>query len=207
MKQKWVDTEFEYDGSQLASLYNYLKHGLAGDSIVSWVGPCDISFEKMADGEDLLTHSEIRGARMLHFIIEKFDVSLFAAVALQRLVASLALEILIEKLSVKGSAIATANSKLLLSSDGSSPVLRRDGDDIYWGEKKISISVAVPSYRSCLIHFAVNITNEGTPVPTAALSDFAVDPVQFAQELMTRVACENESIIFATHKVHGVGDY
>ncbi|MEK6556365.1 MAG: DUF366 family protein, partial [Bdellovibrionota bacterium] len=44
MKQKWIEKEFKYDGTQLASLFNYLNYGIVGDSIVSWIGPCDISF-------------------------------------------------------------------------------------------------------------------------------------------------------------------
>ncbi len=186
MQQKWIEKEFEYDGTQLASLHNYLQYGLAGDSIVSWIGPCDIAFDKMADGEDVLSQSAIRGGKMLHFILEKFDVRLYAAVALQRLIASLAFEILLKK-SPQG--------------------LRRDGDDIFVGEKKLSISVAVPSYRSCLVHFAVNINNENTPVPTVSLEDLGVEPIQFAKDLMERVVSEDRSIVFATHKVHGVGDF
>ncbi len=196
MKQKWIEKEFKYDGTQLASLFNYLNYGIVGDSIVSWIGPCDISFANMADGEDVLAQAEIRGGKMLHFIIEKFDVSLYAAVALQRLVASLAFEILLK--NAAGNAIAARDF---------ANIIRRDGDDIFIGGKKLSISVAAPSYRSCLVHFAVNITNENTPVPTVALQDLGIDPIQFAKELMEHVVSEDQSIIFATQKVHGVSDF
>jgi uncharacterized protein len=201
VKQKWIEKEFEYDGTQLASLHNYLQYGIAGDSIVAWIGPCDISFDKMADGEDILSQSEIRGGKMLHFILEKFDVSLYAAVALQRLVTSLAFEILL-----KNSANAEASSAGVTARDFAN-IIKRDGDDIFIGDKKLSISVAVPSYRSCLVHFAVNITNENTPVPTVSLTDLGIEPVKFAKDLMDAVVNEDQSIIFATHKVHGVTSY
>lgn len=191
MKAKWVEKEIKYDGSQLASLHNYLMHGLSGDSVVAWIGPCDIAFEKMADGEDLLQNAEIRGGKMLHFLVEKFDVSLFGAVAFQRLITSLAFEKVIDRARDK------------FSSDS----IRRDGDDIYIAGKKLSISVAVPSFRSCLIHFALNITNENTPVPTVSLEDLGLKPEPFAKEMLAAIVSEAESIVFATHKVHGVGDF
>lgn len=196
MKQHWVEKEFEYDGRQLASLYNYLEYGISGDSVVSWIGPCNIAFANMADGEDVLAKSEIRGGKMLHFIVEKFDIQLYAAVAFQRLITSLAFEILLKEAA--GNAIAARDF---------ASILKREGDDIFVGGKKLSISVAAPSYRSCLIHFAVNITNENTPVPTVSLKDLGIEPIKFAKELMDRIVAEDQSIIFATHKVHGVQDF
>ncbi|HMN69679.1 MAG TPA: DUF366 family protein, partial [Bdellovibrionales bacterium] len=53
LKTKFIDTAEIYDGSQLVSLRSYLKHGLLGDSIVAWVGPCKVSLDHMVDGEDL----------------------------------------------------------------------------------------------------------------------------------------------------------
>ena len=70
MKAQFLDSVEKYDGSQLVSLHNYLQHKLLGDSIVAWVGPCDVSIEHMVDGEDLLQNAEIRGSKMLHFLIE-----------------------------------------------------------------------------------------------------------------------------------------
>src|SRR5271170_214163 len=122
MKAKFLDSQSKYDGSQLVSLHNYLKHGLMGDSIVSWVGACDVSFDHMVDGEDLLLAARIAGDRMLHFIVEKFDVSLFAAVGLQRLLACL----------VKDQIRVLASEKKLGGE------LLRSGDDIYGNDRKLS---------------------------------------------------------------------
>src|SRR5204862_171027 len=97
----------------------------------------------------------------VHFILEKFDCSLLAAVALQRLFASVVRDVL--------GAMAPAAAGI-----------RRDGDDLFLGDKKLSISIATVSPVSALVHFAVNVTNEGTPVPTLALADLAVEPRRFA---------------------------
>ena len=186
MKTKWIENEFKYDGTQLKSLFAYLGYSVLGDSIVSWQGACDIPFENMVDGEDLLAKSEIRSAKMLHFIIEKFDTSLFAGVLMQRMLAALCLELMRENQPQKAAEF------------------RREGDDIFWNDRKLSISIATLSPVSGLIHFAVNISNENTPVKTCALSDFSISARDFAEALMKKFSAEIESTQIATQKVHWV---
>ena len=182
MNFRFLDSHEKYDGSQLTSLRNYLTHGLLGDSIVAWVGPCDVSNEHMVDGEDLVQGARIAGSQMLHFIVEKFDVSLFAAVALQRLFAGIVKDQL----------------------QKSAAELVRDGDDIYLGDRKLSISIATQSPTHCLIHFAVNVSNEGTPVKTLALQDLGVDAKALALAVMQAFCSEVDSIHTATRKVRSV---
>jgi hypothetical protein len=182
MKFKFLDTTEKYDGAQLVSLRSYLQHGLLGDSIVAWVGACDVTFEHMVDGEDLLEKAVIAGDKMLHFIIEKFDVSLFAAVCMQRLFASI----------VRDELLAAA------------PTMFREGDDLYVGDRKLSISIATQSPVSSLIHFAVNVVNDGTPVKTLCLRDLGVEPRAFAEKVMRRFCTEIETSVVATHKVRWV---
>jgi hypothetical protein len=180
VKAKFLETGELYDGSQLVSLRSYLKHELLGDSIVAWIGACDVSLEHMVDGEDLLENASIRGDKMVHFIVEKFDSTLLAAVALQRLLASIVKDVLGE-------------SRMI-----------RDGDDLFLDGKKLSISIATQSPVSSLIHFAVNVTNAGTPVPTLSLEDLKVEPREFANEVMKRFVDEVASIREATQKVRWV---
>lgn len=191
MKSKFIEKEFPYDGTQLRSLYGYLDHGLLGNSIVAWVGPCNIDFSHMVDGEDLLAKAEIRGARMVHFIVEKFHSTLPEMVALQRLLASIVKDVIVER-------------------ENGIPrfPIRREGDDIYLmfpdGEGKLSISIATMSPSSGLVHFAVNVTNEGTPVKTASLEDIRFAAREFAELVMSAFTKECESIGEATMKVKWV---
>lgn len=187
MKSLFIQREFPYDGTQLRSLFGYLDHGVQGDSVVSWIGPCSISFDHMVDGEDLLEQSPIEGARMVHFIIEKFHTPLVAGVALQRLFASIALDYLRTRV---GAQVASEMS--------------RSGDDLYLRDGKLSISIATVSPMSTLIHFAVNTTNDGTPVKTACLADLGVDPAEFAREVCARFVSEMSSIEEACVKVKWV---
>lgn len=186
MQTLFIDKKMKYDGSQLRSLYAYLDHRLLGPSIVSWIGPCDIPFEHMADEEDLLDQSAIRGGEMLHFIVEIFDRELFSGVSLQRLFASI---------------IKDLCSDLSPTLKNTSKKLYRDGDDIFLDDQKLSISIAVKSPVSVMIHFAVNITNENTPVKTLSLGDLKIEARAFADQAMTKFTKEYQSITQATQKV------
>ncbi len=182
MKKLFISKKIKYDGSQLRPLFAYEDHKILGDSIVSWMGPCDITLEHMVDLEDKIENSKICGDEMLHFIIEIFGKDLTAGVALQRLFASIA----------KDSLESLTSQKLV-----------REGDDIYSHDKKnkLSISIASRSAVSTMIHFAMNIVNKGTPVSTLSLQDLKVDPTMLAEQLMQSFTKEFESVITATKKV------
>ncbi len=188
MKTRWLKQIETYDGTQLRSLYAYLQHKILGDSVIAWRGPCNIPFSHMVDGEDLLEQSVIAGSDMLHFVIEIFDQKLITGVLLQRFFASIVKDELEQKTSV---------SKLKL---------QRSGDDIYWGKKKLSISIATSSPVSTLVHFAINISSKGTPVPTAGLDDLKLKtkPQDFAEQCMKILKLEYETSIEATCKVRPV---
>ncbi len=181
MKTLFIDQKINYDGSALKPLYGYIQHRLAGNSILAFIGNCDVSLENMVDAEDFVLSAKIKSDLMLHFIVEIFGQNLMTAVSLQRLLVSIA--------------------KDLLGSN-----LRRSGDDLYLGEgnasKKLSVSIASVSAVSAMIHLGVNIKNDGTPVPTCSLEDLKVDPKKFALDLMKMFSDEYASITEATEKVH-----
>jgi hypothetical protein len=183
MKTKFLKNEFLYDGSQMKPLDNYLKYDLFGDSCIAWVGPCQISFEKMLDGEDLIEKCEIRGSKMLHFVFEIFQRELVSAVFLQRLFASLVQSYVYE------------NSKVFL---------KREGDDLYWEDKKFSISIAAPTINSNMVHFAVNVVNLGTPVKTLSCEDLKIKPEVMAEVLLKQISHEYQSILNASFKVRSI---
>lgn len=180
MKTLLIKDKLNYDGSQLSPLFAYLNHRILGDSCIAFIGACDVSFEHMLDGEDLLEKSEIRGSEMLHFIFEIFDRELVTGVFLQRLFASLASDE-IDRLTGKR--------------------LTREGDDLYLNGKKLSISIATQSPVSVMVHFAMNISNAGTPVPTLSLQDLQVNSQTFAQSLLEKISAEYASILVARQKV------
>lgn len=184
MQSLWIDESIHYDGTQLKPLFTYLRWGILGDSIVAWRGSCNISFEHMVDGEDFIAQSAIAGSDMIHFIIEVFDRELATGVLIQRIFASIVKDLLIE-----------------LSSELDVHSLVRDGDDLYLSDRKLSISIASKSAVSTMVHFALNISNIGTPVKTCSLEDLRVDPRELAQAAMDALSLEWNSTLNATKKV------
>jgi hypothetical protein len=184
MLYQWVNDNIHYDGSQLRPLFGYLQFGILGDSIISWRGSCDVTLESMIDGEDLNQGAAISSDEMLHFIVEVFDRELATGVLMQRIFAAIAKDLLHETSPRLGEEIIV-----------------REGDDLYWGDRKLSISVASKSAISTMMHFALNITNAGTPVRTCCLEDLQVDPLAFAEQLMEAFSQEWQSVLKATRKV------
>jgi len=184
LKTKFIDQKIFYDGHQLTPLFAYYNFHILGPSIISWVGGCSVHPDQMVDGEDFLAGEKIAGDEMLHFIVELFDVKLISMVLLQRLFAAQVQQKIFQDYQVQ---------------------LHRAGDDLYLAEKKLSISIAAPAVQSTLIHFAMNITNAGTPVPTVSLPELGVvDVKKFAESLMLLFVKEYESIVNATCKVKSI---
>ncbi len=181
---KFIDVEIPYTGRELTSHWAYRSYGLLGDSIVAFCGPCDLPVERMADLEDVLSDAPIRSAQMLHFIVEHFGATLETAVLRQRLLICL----IAESLNRPGEVVRIV----------------RKGDDLYRGEGKLSVSIAVQSPVSAMIHTGLNVVTEGTPVKTAGLSELGVAPEGLAEKILSRYREEMEGIARARCKVRGV---
>lgn len=184
MKTLFVDKKIKYTGEQLKPLKNYLEHGLLGNSIVAWMGPCNVTPEHMIDGEDLRAGESIAADEMVHFVIELFDVDLKAGVVLQRLIAEM-----------------VASYLRVHSPEAAAQKLIRRGDDLYFGEKKLNISIATVSAQSCLIHFAVNSKKTGAPVSILSLEELGLAPETFAKDLLDLIQKEIKDVIDSSYKV------
>lgn len=185
---RFLNQKIHYDGSQLRSLFGYQDHGVLGDSLIAWQGSCDVSDDHMVDGEDLRANAKIRGGHMLHFIFETFVGNLITGVCWQRLFAAVMRDIIVEMAIEKSLALK----------------LKRDGDDLWCEDRKLSISVATVSPASVLFHFAVNVDNVNTPVPTLSLVDLGVDAEQLVQRVFAKWTAEFNSIVAASKKVRWV---
>lgn len=173
-----------YTGKELKPLRNYLEYGLLGNSVASWVGPCNVSFDEMVDGEDVRGGHAIAADSMLHFVMELFDVQLSTGVLLQRLFAQMIID--------------------ELASSSKPQDFLRNGDDVFYKGKKLNISIATRSVNSVLLHVGINVTNNGTPIETSALTDLGVQPQEFSLRLMKRLALEWQDVLNATYKVRSV---
>lgn len=149
---KHVDEIFEYDGSQINPSWAFQEFGIYGSSIVTWIGPVNITPDNLKDFADV--GFEIKSNYMVNFICEFFDQqppNMRIAYLRQRLLVMIFREILTEY------GIET----------------KREGDDIFVDGGKLSISIASVSLSSAKIHFALNLEDKGTPddVETIGLFD------------------------------------
>ena len=149
---KHVDEIFEYDGSQINPSWAFQEFGIYGSSIVTWIGPVNITPDNLKDFADV--GLEIKSNYMVNFICEFFDQqppNMRIAYLRQRLLVMIFREILTEY------GIET----------------KREGDDIFVDGGKLSISIASVSLSSAKIHFALHLEDKGTPddVETIGLFD------------------------------------
>lgn len=185
MHSKLLREKLKYDGTQLSSLWAFRNHDLQGDSIVAFQGPCHVALTEMVDLADVKEAAHIYSEEMLHFIVEHFDLDLEKTVTRQRLLVAIVKEQLEKKL----------------------PALRleRKGDDLYWQGRKLSVSIATLSPVSSLIHLALNVISDNTPVVTIGLKELGIDSVEeFAQNILAAYTGEITSINLARCKVRGV---
>lgn len=186
METLFIDKETKYTGKELAPHWIYKNFHIMGNAIVSFIGECEVKLDHMVDIEDVINNEPIYSKKMLSFIEENFNSSMAEMVYKQRLLVAITKE-LIEKKSPEVK-------------------VKRDGDDLYINDKKLSVSIATKSITSTLIHFGLNIDAQGAPVNAADLINDAkiLNVEAFAQELMSEYKRETQDIILAASKVRGV---
>lgn len=186
MQTLFIDKKIDYTGVQLAPHWIYKNFNIMGNAIVAFVGACDVNLDHMVDIEDVINNEPIYSKKMLSIIEENFNSSLVEMVYKQRLLVTITKE-LIEKNYPKVN-------------------ITRSGDDLFIGDKKLSVSIATKSITSSLIHFGLNIDSEGAPVNAADLTNDVgvIDIEKFALDLLYLYQQEVNDINLATSKVRGV---
>lgn len=184
MKILFIDEEIKYVGSQLVPHWIYKNFKLQGDSIVAFIGECEVKLSEMVDIEDVINNEPIYSKSMLSFITEQFNVNLIEGVFRQRLLITIIKELLEEK----------------------GIFVVRNGDDLMIDGRKLSVSIATKSLTSILIHTGLNILSDGAPVKASGLkSELGINDIKdFAIEVMKRYSSEIDDIILASTKVRGV---
>ncbi len=173
MRSRFIKDEIAYTGEQLRSLFAFDTFGIVGDSIVAFIGPCNVSLKEMVDLEDLKAGRKFSSERMLHFIVEHFDIDLEKAILRQYLMVNIIKDLLNEKIG--------------------SETVKRIGTDLMENDAKLSISSATASPVSTLAHVGVNIIG-GESDKTKGLDNYKVDPAPFASEVLERYTKEVEKI-------------
>ncbi len=173
---KILSEMLDYDGSQIDPLWAY-SIGIPGNSVVVFRGAMDILDANVKDLEDLMNLKAIKGGDMLHFIVERFDspASMRLAYFMQRMLVVCAKDVM---------------AKHGIES-------KRNGDDLFVGTGKLTVSIATAGISSEKIHFGINISCEGTPpdVKVACLNSLDIkDMMGLAGEIASAFATEMDDI-------------
>lgn len=184
LETSWLGDGMPYSGSELRSHFVREAAGIRCDGVIAFTGPCGVEGAGLVDLEDRESGSIIKAARMLHFIGEHFQVPLREANYRLRLFAAIAGEI---ACGMKCGA-----------------EIRREGDDLFVGERKLSVAIATVSPISALFHFGVNLDPSGAPVPAVGLDELGLEAEAYARAVMDRYGEEIGSVELALRKVRGV---
>jgi hypothetical protein len=180
----FASERIDYTGGELRSHFVREKAGIEGDGVLAFIGACGVSGERLVDLEDAEARSTIVARRMLHFLGEHFQMPLREGTARLRLFSCTVKEALEE----------------------AAPGLRvaRRGDDLFVGERKLTVAICTCSPVSLVFHVGVNVDPAGAPVPAIGLEELAVEARSLGSAVLERYAHECESIERALRKVRGV---
>jgi hypothetical protein len=185
LETRLLDERIDYTGDQLRSHFVREKAGITSDGVVAFRGSCTVTGSHLVDLEDAEQQSSIVAAEMIHFIGEHFECTLREANFRLRLF-----------VCIIGRVIRDLAPDLSLS---------REGDDLFIGERKLTVAIVTVTPVSTVFHCGVNIDPQGAPVPAVGLGDIGLDVEKFAAAVLDRYMEECHSIYRAVRKVRGRG--
>lgn len=181
--------ERAYTGVELRPHFLLTELELKGSALGAFIGSCRVETEHLVDWEDRLARDRIEARWMVHFIGEFFGGhSLREGVLIQRFLMALMGEELNQLLFEK-------NAKQLC---------RREGDDLFIGDRKLSVSIVTASPVSLLLHVGINIDPTGAPVSAIGLTELGIFPEQWVPRVLSRFAAEWQDTEWACAKVRPV---
>lgn len=185
MKSLYVKEKIEFTGEQLEPHWTFNNFDVLGDSIVAFVGPCELKEKYLIGVDHYKKKTQIRSEMMLHFLVEHFDQDLEKAVLRQKLLIS----ILKDKLNHR------------LGGD----VFQRWGNDIFEQDFKLTVSTVTKTPVSTKIHVGINISSKNVPVKAKGLSDYGIDPDDIAEVVMNQYRLDMRRIKERMARTRSIG--
>lgn len=184
MNELFCEETIKYTGKELTPHWIMSNFRLVGDSIISFIGEVEVPIDNMVDIEDRINNEPIYAKNMLNFIIEHFDFSIKEIAMAQIILIQSIREVFLDEYNIN---------------------LKREGDDLFWDNRKLSVSIATKSIVSGLIHTALNIDCTGAPVKASDINELGIEDIKtLAQKIMIRYSDNIEKINYAITKVRGV---
>jgi hypothetical protein len=184
MRSLFIKEEILFTGEQLISYWAYTRYDVPGDSILAFIGPCRIDEKYIVGIDHFKKKTQIQSERMLHFLVEHFDLDLEKAILRQKLL----VDIVKDKLNHR------------LKGD----VLQRWGDDLFDTDYKLTVSAMVRTPVSTKIHLGINVSSQNTPVKAKGLNDYGIDPNDISQAVMDQYRLDMRLISEKLWKIRSI---
>ena len=175
----FVKDRLDYTGKEIEPLWAFKTFDVQKDSIVVFRGKMEVTAENMKDLKDVKRERNIKipikSEDAINFVVEHFDaVDLKTIYLRQRLLVFIAKEV-IESYNIK---------------------LKRDGDDLYFEDKKLSVCIACKGVVSAKIHLGINVKSKGVEhVKIIGLEDLGINNIdEVMREIAIRYAKEIDKI-------------
>ncbi len=165
----FVKDKLDYTGKEIEPLWAFKTFNTQKDNIVVFRGRMEVSKENMKDLKDIKREENIKipikSEDAINFVVEHFDaVDLKTIYLRQRLLVFIAKEV-IESYNIK---------------------LKRDGDDLYFEDKKLSVCIACKGVASAKIHLGINVKSKGAEhVKIIGLEDLGIKNIE---DVMKKIA-------------------
>jgi hypothetical protein len=183
LETKWIEETINYGGGELRGHFVREISGITNDGVVAFAGSCDVRGKSLVDLEDFETGSTIEAEKMLHFIGEHFGCPLREANFRLRIFAAIIKDVFQQAAGDIG--------------------IKRLGDDLYIGERKLTVAISTLTPVSAIFHLGINIDPSGAPVQAVGIEEFNIETKWMANEVLEKYSQECKSIELAIRKVRG----
>ena len=166
----FVKDRLNYTGKEIEPLWAFKNFDVQKDNIVVFRGKMEVPIDNMKDLKDVKREKDIdipiKSEDAINFVIEHFDnIDLKIIYLRQRLLVCITKEIIEDYCNLK---------------------LRRDGDDLYFEDKKLSVCIACKGTVSAKIHLGINVKSKGAEhVKIVGLEDLGINNVN---DVMRKIA-------------------
>jgi len=170
MTYRFLPEKRRLTGEEMLPHWALRNFRLAGDTMVSFIGEFKVPPERWIDLNSIMHESSLPDKEMLHFVVEHFGCPLQEAVLRQYVLISILEEKLLHRIKVNGHR------------------LTRLGDDLFDGEKRLSITAAGSTLVSAKIHVGVFTKTPG--IGFFGIEDYGVIPEELAEVVMCQYGAE-----------------
>ncbi|MCQ6254134.1 DUF366 family protein [Methanocaldococcus sp.] len=158
----FVKDKLNYTGREIEPLWAFKTFDVQKDNIVVFRGKMEVPIDNMKDLKDVKREKDIdipiKSEDAINFVIEHFDnIDLKTIYLRQRLLVCITKEIIEDYCNLK---------------------LRRDGDDLYYNNKKLSVCIACKGIVSSKIHLGINVKSKGAKhIEIIGLKDLGIKDI------------------------------